>query len=91
MQVKPATPPPQPAPQPMQSASAGVHEVESEAGGPRRFSPVVLKIAAEEGIDLSHVPGTGIGGRVSKRDLQRYLDSLRKGGTPQMPTPKGSG
>ena len=42
----------------------------------------MLKIAAEEGIDLSHVPGTGIGGRVSKRDLQRYLDSLRKGGTP---------
>jgi pyruvate/2-oxoglutarate dehydrogenase complex dihydrolipoamide acyltransferase (E2) component len=84
MQVKPATPPPQSAAsaQPMQSASAGVHEVESEAGGPRRFSPVVLKIAAEEGIDLSHVPGTGIGGRVSKRDLQRYLDSLRKGGTP---------
>jgi 2-oxoglutarate dehydrogenase E2 component (dihydrolipoamide succinyltransferase) len=82
-QVKPV-PPPQPAPSPqsMQSASAGVHEVESEAGGPRRFSPVVLKIAAEGGIDLSRVPGTGIGGRVSKRDLQRYLDSLRKGGTP---------
>jgi 2-oxoglutarate dehydrogenase E2 component (dihydrolipoamide succinyltransferase) len=84
VQVKPATPPPQsaPSPQPMQSASAGVHEDESDLGGPRRFSPVVLKIAAEEGIDLSHVPGTGIGGRVSKRDLQRYLDSLRKGGTP---------
>ena len=48
------------------------------AAAPRRFSPVVLKIAAEEGIDLSHVPGTGFGGRVSKRDLQRYLDSLRK-------------
>ena len=83
MQVKPAPPPqPAPSPQPIQSASAGVHEVESEAGGPRRFSPVVLKIAAEEGIDLSRVPGTGIGGRVSKRDLQRYLDSLRKIGTP---------
>jgi len=82
-QVKPVTQPqPAPTPQPMQSASAGVHEVESDAGGPRRFSPVVLKIAAEEGIDLSHVPGTGIGGRVSKRDLQRYLDSLRKGGRP---------
>ena len=66
----------------MQAARAGLREAESEAGGPRRFSPVVLKIAAEEGIDLSRVPGTGIGGRVSKRDLQRYLDSLRKGGTP---------
>jgi 2-oxoglutarate dehydrogenase E2 component (dihydrolipoamide succinyltransferase) len=82
-QVKPPPPPQATAvPQPIQAASGGVHEVEHEPGGPRRFSPVVLKIAAEEGIDLSRVPGTGIGGRVSKRDLQRYLDSLRKGGTP---------
>jgi 2-oxoglutarate dehydrogenase E2 component (dihydrolipoamide succinyltransferase) len=98
VQAKPApspspTPPPQPtrSPQPMQTASAGVHEVESEAGGPRRFSPVVLKIAAEEGIDLSRVPGTGIGGRVSKRDLQRYLDTLRKGGTPAAPQSQANG
>ncbi|HEY6298058.1 MAG TPA: dihydrolipoamide acetyltransferase family protein [Candidatus Binatus sp.] len=86
-QVKPAPPPqpaPTPSPQPMQAAGAGLREAETDAGGPRRFSPVVLKIAAEEGIDLSHVPGTGIGGRVSKRDLQRYLDTLRKGGTPSV-------
>jgi 2-oxoglutarate dehydrogenase E2 component (dihydrolipoamide succinyltransferase) len=86
-QVKPAAPPPPaptPSPQPMQAAGAGLREAEPDAGGPRRFSPVVLKIAAEEGIDLSHVPGTGIGGRVSKRDLQRYLDTLRKGGTPSV-------
>jgi 2-oxoglutarate dehydrogenase E2 component (dihydrolipoamide succinyltransferase) len=82
---------PAPSPQPMQSASAGVHEAESETGGARRFSPVVLKIAAEEGIDLSRVPGTGIGGRVSKRDLQRYLDSLRKGGTPAAAPPQTNG
>ena len=83
VQAKPAPPPPPaPTPQPMQAAGAGLREAEPDEGGPRRFSPVVLKIAAEEGIDLSHVPGTGIGGRVSKRDLQRYLDSLRKGGTP---------
>jgi len=76
--------PPAPSPQPMQAAGAGLREAEPEVGGPRRFSPVVLKIAAEEGIDLSRVPGTGIGGRVSKRDLQRYLDTLRKGGTPSV-------
>src|SRR5208337_5246811 len=72
--------PPALSPQPMQAAGAGLREAEPEVGGPRRFSPVVLKIAAEEGIDLSRVPGTGIGGGVCKRDLQRYLDSLRKGG-----------
>src|ERR1700678_95227 len=85
IQVK-LSPPPQPAPspQPMQAAGAGLREAEPDETGPRRFSPVVLKIAAEEGIDLSHVPGTGIGGRVSKRDLQSYLDALRKGGTPSV-------
>jgi 2-oxoglutarate dehydrogenase E2 component (dihydrolipoamide succinyltransferase) len=73
---------PSPSPEPIQAAGAGLREAEPDIGGPRRFSPVVLKIAAEEGIDLSHVRGTGIGGRVSKRDLQQYLDALRKGGTP---------
>ncbi len=85
--VKPASPPPAaPSPQPIQAAGAGLREAETDEGGPRRFSPVVLKIAAEEGIDLSRVPGTGIGGRVSKRDLQRYLDTLRKTGTPSVAT-----
>ncbi len=64
------------------SGQGGQDEVESGIGGSRRFSPVVLKMAAEEGIDLSLVPGTGIGGRVSKRDLQRYLETLRQTGTP---------
>jgi pyruvate/2-oxoglutarate dehydrogenase complex dihydrolipoamide acyltransferase (E2) component len=92
VQVKPAPPPPPtPRPQPMQAAGAGLRETEPDAGGPRRFSPVVLKIAAEEGIDLSRVPGTGIGGRVSKRDLQRYLDSLRKGAPPASAPPQTNG
>jgi 2-oxoglutarate dehydrogenase E2 component (dihydrolipoamide succinyltransferase) len=91
--MKPVPPPPSaPSSQPAQAASAGVHEAASEPGGPRRFSPVVLKIAAEEGIDLSRVPGTGFGGRVSKRDLQRYLDTLRKGGAPgAAPPPQTNG
>jgi pyruvate/2-oxoglutarate dehydrogenase complex dihydrolipoamide acyltransferase (E2) component len=47
---------------------------------PRRYSPVVLRMAEEHGIDLSRVNGTGIGGRVSKRDVERYLDELQSGG-----------
>jgi len=83
------SPPPRPvsAPAPIAQVSTsaatahtGLHEEESAGGGARRFSPVVLKMAADEGIDLSRVPGTGIGGRVSKRDLQRYLDTLHQGG-----------
>jgi 2-oxoglutarate dehydrogenase E2 component (dihydrolipoamide succinyltransferase) len=37
--------------------------------GRRRYSPVVQRIAAEHGIDLSTVSGTGRGGRVRKQDV----------------------
>ncbi len=43
-----------------------------------RSSPVVRKIAAERQIDISRVSGTGLGGRVSKRDI---LAALESGGT----------
>ncbi len=41
-----------------------------------RYSPLVMKIAVEQGIDLSHIHGTGLGGRVSKRDVLAYIESL---------------
>jgi len=46
----------------------------------RRYSPVVVRIAAEHGLDIERIPGTGIGGRVSKRDVEKYLASLQQGG-----------
>jgi pyruvate/2-oxoglutarate dehydrogenase complex dihydrolipoamide acyltransferase (E2) component len=36
---------------------------------PRRYSPVVQRIAAEHGIDLDSIEGTGRGGRVRKQDV----------------------
>jgi pyruvate/2-oxoglutarate dehydrogenase complex dihydrolipoamide acyltransferase (E2) component len=41
----------------------------------RRHSPVVQRIAAEHGIDLSQVEGTGRGGRVRKQDVLAFLES----------------
>jgi 2-oxoglutarate dehydrogenase E2 component (dihydrolipoamide succinyltransferase) len=38
-------------------------------------SPVVRRIAAEHGIDLSTIEGTGIGGRIRKRDLVALIES----------------
>ena len=43
--------------------------------GPRRYSPVVMRIAAEHGIDLEQVEGTGRGGRVRKPDVLAYLEN----------------
>ncbi len=46
-----------------------------------RSSPLVRRIAREQGItDLSAVPGTGIGGRVTKQDILRHVESIRRGG-----------
>ena len=38
-------------------------------------SPVVRRMADEHGIDLSQVDGTGIGGRIRKRDLVALIES----------------
>jgi pyruvate/2-oxoglutarate dehydrogenase complex dihydrolipoamide acyltransferase (E2) component len=42
--------------------------------GPRRYSPVVMRIAAEHGIDLDRVEGTGRGGRVRKQDVLALVE-----------------
>jgi pyruvate/2-oxoglutarate dehydrogenase complex dihydrolipoamide acyltransferase (E2) component len=44
------------------------------AGDLRRYSPVVQRIAAEHGIDLAGIQGTGRGGRVRKQDVLAYLE-----------------
>jgi len=74
---------PAPAPRAEPRVAAALAEsvtAAEEDGEHRRYSPVVMKMAAEHRIDLARITGTGIGGRVSKRDLTRYLDSLRAGG-----------
>ena len=40
-----------------------------------RSSPLVRRMAAEHGIELSALHGTGIAGRVTKRDLVQFLES----------------
>lgn len=39
-----------------------------------RFSPLVRRLAKEHGINPRHVKGTGQGGRVSKRDVEVFLE-----------------
>ena len=40
------------------------------------ISPVVAKIAAEHGVNLSQVPGTGLNGRITKNDVVSYVERL---------------
>ena len=52
----------------------GHSEEPSEVDRSRFYSPVVRRIAAEHGIDLERVEGTGVGGRVRKADLTALLE-----------------
>jgi len=46
--------------------------IPEETAGP--LSPLVRKMARENGIDLSQVRGTGAGGRITKQDLEAFID-----------------
>ena len=45
----------------------------ASSGG--RYSPAVLRLAEQHDVDLSQVTGTGISGRVTRKDVQSYIDS----------------
>ena len=72
-------------PQPLDGGTAGAPTTEPSSptpsprpaatNGNRRYSPVVQRIAAEHGIDLSQVPGTGRGGRVRKQDVLAFVEA----------------
>ncbi|MBI2845508.1 MAG: 2-oxo acid dehydrogenase subunit E2 [Chloroflexi bacterium] len=47
-----------------------------EGGGPP-ISPVVAKMAAEHNIDLNQIMGTGEGGRITKKDVEKYLETMK--------------
>jgi pyruvate dehydrogenase E2 component (dihydrolipoamide acetyltransferase) len=60
----PAAPPAEPVAQPV-----------AQENGRSFVSPVVARIAAEHGVDPAQVPGTGTGGRVTKKDIKAFVES----------------
>jgi pyruvate dehydrogenase E2 component (dihydrolipoamide acetyltransferase) len=70
--AKPAVaPPPAPAAKPAVAAPAA--SAPTKDGQRIHTSPLVRRMAKEHGVDLSAVPGTGAGGRVSKQDIEAYI------------------
>jgi pyruvate dehydrogenase E2 component (dihydrolipoamide acetyltransferase) len=65
-------------------AGNGVAEsavVQPDAADGPYVTPLVRKLAAEHGIDLATVPGTGVGGRIRKQDI---LDAARVARGPEV-------
>ena len=72
-----AAPEPAPAPQaapPAPAAPAAPAPTDGATDGKTFVSPVVARIASEHGVDVSAVPGTGRGGRVTKKDILGYIE-----------------
>ena len=71
------TPPPA-APQPgapFLAPSSGAMSGSASQGEPPRSSPLVRKIAAENNIDISSIPGTGASGRITKQDIVGHMEN----------------
>jgi pyruvate dehydrogenase E2 component (dihydrolipoamide acetyltransferase) len=69
--------PEQPAAAPAPSDSASKDELHRT-----RSSPLVRKIAEGEGVDISQIEGTGIGGRVTKQDILSFIEN--RGAAPKV-------
>jgi 2-oxoglutarate dehydrogenase E2 component (dihydrolipoamide succinyltransferase) len=87
-----AAPEPEPASEPVAAAPTEttpspdepIASPEDGKAAERTFvSPVVAKIAAEHGVDPGQVQGTGHGGRVTKKDILRFIEA----GPPAAPSP----
>src|SRR5207253_374825 len=68
---------PSPAPSPAPAAASNGAD-----GQGAYVTPLVRRLAADRGVDLSSVSGTGVGGRIRKQDV---LEAAEKAATPAAP------
>jgi len=58
----------------IETAQTGMQDDEGADQSMRyRYSPAVQRLAAEHGINLSLVPGSGIGGRITRKDVLAFV------------------
>ena len=82
-----ATPPASPS----QTATNGAGDataVVREAGERMRASPIVKRLAAEHGIDLNAIAGTGPGGRIVKDDIMPFVTGAKPAPSAMQPAPQ---
>lgn len=70
--ARPAPPPTAPSPE-KPAEKSDKDEAKRDGGDIGRISPLVRKLAEEHQVDLSQVQGTGLGGRITKQDILRYV------------------
>jgi len=69
------------------SAKGGTSQAARDLGF---ISPVVARIAAEHGLNLQDVPGTGLNGRITKKDVLEFIESGQPAAVDTRPAPRVS-
>lgn len=91
----PAAPPPTPAPptpaSPTPAPQAPAPSADSDGRRPHKTSPKARKIAAEHGLDLSGVNGSGPGGRIVSADVLALVEQVRLAPVPAPTAPVAEG
>jgi pyruvate dehydrogenase E2 component (dihydrolipoamide acetyltransferase) len=87
----PAATAPAPAPRPVPVPATGAASAPRASGEKIRSSPLVRRIAREKGIDLAQLSGTGLGGRISKKDILAFTGSGAAAAPARAAAPAASG
>ncbi len=72
-------------------ATADVGDIPKSGSGDRFYSPLVRNIAKEENIsaqELEQIEGSGMHGRITKKDILAYVENREAAPQQQPPTPK---
>lgn len=64
------------------SAATTAQASQADASQRSRYSPAVQTLAAEHGLNLSLIQGTGMGGRITRKDVLTYIESGVSGSQP---------
>ena len=67
-------------------AKQAVATAPKKQNGNGRYSPAVIRLANENDIDLNELSGSGLGGRITRKDILRYLSEGRPASTPDQAT-----
>lgn len=57
------------------SSGEASEELSSDQSMKKRYSPAVLRMAQENNIDLEQVNGTGRGGRITRKDIEKVIST----------------
>jgi pyruvate dehydrogenase E2 component (dihydrolipoamide acetyltransferase) len=85
--VQPVAQPGQPVAQPGQPVARPAQPAQPEDARRARSSPLVRRIAKEHNVDIAAIPGSGVGGRVTKQDILGYLEHRPPAGAATAATP----